>query len=116
MLELDDLKMFRALGSTGSLAAAARLMDLTPPALTVRLQRLEEKLGVHLAVRGARGITLTDEGRRLLEDALEILERIEALPERVGGEAQAMRGHLRVVAPFGFGRAYLAPIIRDLHL
>ena len=116
MISFDDLRMIRALGSGGSLASAARLLDLTPPALTVRLRRLEETLGVHLAVRGARGITFTDEGRRLLEEAVEVLDRIEALPERIGGEARSMAGRLRVVAPFGFGRQYMARIVRDLHL
>jgi len=116
MVDLDDLRMMRALGKSASLAGAARMMDLTPPALTVRLRRLEESLGVHLAVRGARGITLTDEGRRLLEEAVDVLERVEALPERVGGEAHSMAGRLRVAAPFGFGRQYMARIVRDIHL
>jgi DNA-binding transcriptional LysR family regulator len=116
MLDLDDLKMFRALGSTGSLAAAARLMDLTPPALTIRLRKLEDKLGVHLAVRGARGVSLTEEGQRLLEEAVELLKQLDTLPERIAGEAHAMTGHLRVVAPFGFGRQHVASIVRDLHL
>lgn len=108
--------MVRALDSCGSLAGAARLLDLTPPALTVRLRRLEVLLGVHLAVRGARGITFTDEGRRLLDKAVDVLERIEAIPEHVGGEASAMTGRLRVAAPLGFGRTHMAPIVRDLHL
>ncbi|MBF9264701.1 LysR family transcriptional regulator [Paracidovorax cattleyae] len=116
MIELDDLRMIRALGSCGSLAGAARLLDLTPPALTVRLKRLEASLGIHLAVRGARGITFTDEGRRLLEEAKEVLERVESLPGRVGSEARAMAGRLRVAAPFGFGRQYMARIVRAMHL
>ena len=114
MLNLDDLRMIRAVGQTGSLAGAARSMGMTPPALTVRLQRLEGVLGVSLATRGARGINLTDEGRRLLEESVDLLERIETLPERVTNEG-ALRGQLRVVAPFGFGREHLATIVRDLH-
>ncbi|WCM93171.1 LysR family transcriptional regulator [Acidovorax sp. NCPPB 2350] len=115
MLDIDDLRMVRALGHAGSLAGAARLMDLTPPALTVRLRKLEDALGVHLAVRTARGIAFTDEGRRLLEESTEVLERIDALRERVAGGSQAPGGHLRVVAPFGFGRRHVARIVRDLH-
>lgn len=115
MIELDDMRLFRALGSSRSLAAAARLLNLTPPAVTVRLQRLEERLGVRLAVRGARGISLTDEGQRLLQEAIELLERIEAIPSRVSGESGSITGNLRIVAPFGFGRAHIAPLVRDLH-
>lgn len=115
MLSLDDLRMMRALRDAGSLAAAARLLDLTPPALTIRLKKLEVRLGVHLAIRGARGIAFTDEGRRLQEEAAEVLDRVETIPERLLREASGMTGHLRVVAPFGFGREYIAPLVRDLH-
>jgi DNA-binding transcriptional LysR family regulator len=114
MVELDDMRLFRALGVSPSLAAAARLLNLTPPAVTIRLQRLEERLGVRLAVREARGISLTDEGRRFLDEANELLERIEAIPSNVSGETGNVSGNLRVVAPLGFGRAYVSSIIGDL--
>lgn len=115
MLQLEDMQLLRALGASQSLAAAARLLDLTPPAATVRLQRIEERLQVRLATRAARGISLTDEGQRLVQEAIEILERIESIPSRVSGESSGVSGHLRVVAPFGFGREYIAPLVRDLH-
>jgi DNA-binding transcriptional LysR family regulator len=116
MVDLDDMRMFRALGTAHSLAGAARLLDVTPPALTVRLQKLEERLGVHLAVREARGISLTEEGTRLMQEAIDLLERLETLPERIAAEHQAVSGSLRIVAPLGFGRVHIAPILRDFHL
>jgi DNA-binding transcriptional LysR family regulator len=70
---------------------------------------------VRLATRAARGISLTDEGQRLVQEAVEILERIESIASRVSGESSGVSGHLRVVAPFGFGREYIAPLVRDLH-
>lgn len=115
MLQLEDMQLLRALGASQSLAAAARLLDLTPPAVTVRLQRIEERMGVRLATRAARGISLTDEGQRLVQEAIDILERIESIPSRISGEASGVSGHLRVVAPFGFGREYIAPLVRDLY-
>ncbi|MDQ7977712.1 LysR family transcriptional regulator [Paraburkholderia sp. SARCC-3016] len=115
MIELDDMRLFRALGASQSLAAAARILNLTPPAVTVRLQRIEERMGVRLVTREARGISLTQEGQQLVQEAIEILERIESIPSRVSGETAGVGGHLRVVAPFGFGRAHVAPLIRDLH-
>ncbi|SAK93139.1 LysR family transcriptional regulator [Caballeronia temeraria] len=115
MIELEDMRLFRALGVSQSLAAAARLLNLTPPAVTVRLQRIEDRMGVRLATRAARGISLTTEGQRLVQEAVEIMERIESIPSRISGETGGVGGHLRVVAPFGFGRAHLAPLVRDLH-
>lgn len=115
MVDLDDMRLIRALGASRSLAAAARLLDVTPPAATVRLQRLEDRLGVRLAKREPRGVTLTDEGQRLRQEAEELLERIEAIPARISSDPGDISGSLRVVAPFGFGRTYVAPIIRDIH-
>lgn len=115
MIELDDMRLFRALGASRSLAGAARLLNLTPPAVTIRLQRLEERLGVRLALRGSQGISLTDEGQRLLHEASELLERIEAIPAKVSDKHGSITGNLHIVAPLGFGRAYIAPLVRDLH-
>ncbi|SAK44211.1 LysR family transcriptional regulator [Caballeronia hypogeia] len=114
MLDFEDLRLIRAIGASRSLASAARLLDLTPPAVTIRLQRMEERLKVRLAVRKARGISLTDEGQRLYQESLAILERIEALPARISGGEGEVQGTLRVVAPFGFGRKYVTQIVRDL--
>ncbi|WP_244818302.1 LysR family transcriptional regulator [Caballeronia sp. Lep1P3] len=116
MIELEDMRLFRALGGSRSLAAAARVLNLTPPAVSVRLQRLEERLGLQLAVREARGVTLTDEGVKLLQESIEILERIESIATRVAEQSGSVSGHLRIVAPFGFGRAHIAPLVRELHL
>ncbi len=123
MLQLDDMQLLRALGSSTSLAGAARLLDLTPPAVTVRLQRIEDRIGVRLANRAARGFVLTDEGQRLVQEATDILERIESITASVSRQSDRgqhaslteLSGSLRVVAPFGFGRRYMAPLVRDLH-
>lgn len=97
------------------MAAAAKLLDLTPPAVTVRLRRIEEQLKVRLAVRKAKGITLTEEGQRLCSRAMEILDQIEGIAEGISDSKGQLTGKLHVVAPFGFGRAYIAPLIKDLH-
>ncbi|RZF24371.1 LysR family transcriptional regulator [Paraburkholderia sp. UYCP14C] len=116
MIDLDDMRLFRALGGSRSLAAAARLLNLTPPAVSVRLQRLEERLGMQLAIREARGVTLTEEGLKLLDESIELLERVESIATRIAEQSGSVSGHLRIVAPFGFGRAHVAPLVRKLHL
>lgn len=113
MVALDDLKMMRALQGVKSLAAAARVLDLTPPALTMRLKRLEAELQRVLVVRGPRGISLTDDGALLAAESVELVDRLEGIPAMLGVAGHAVTGSLRVVAPFGFGRAYMAQIVAD---
>ncbi|MCS6474558.1 LysR substrate-binding domain-containing protein, partial [Burkholderia thailandensis] len=48
------------------------------------------------------------------QEAVEILERVDALPGNIAGDHGDVQGTLRVVAPFGFGRKYVARIVRDV--
>lgn len=109
MISLDDLRFVAALSRTGSLSAAARALDVTPPALSMRLKRLEASLEANLVVRNSRGLRFTPEGEQLVEEARSILSRVEGLADSLRGGAFA--GSLRVVAPFGFGRVHVAPVI-----
>ena len=111
MIQLEDLRLVSALAKSPSLSAAARSLRLTAAALSIRLKRLEERLGVNLAVRSAHRLSLTAEGERLAVEAAQLLERFEALPETLQREGHALSGRVRVVAPFGFGRHHVAPLL-----
>ncbi|WP_210208602.1 LysR family transcriptional regulator, partial [Rhodoplanes roseus] len=111
MITLEDLRFVEALSRTGSLSAAARSLNVTPPALSMRLKRLEQALGVGLVVRSSRSMRFTSEGEHLVAEAQAVLGRIEALPEELVAAGRRLSGRLRVVAPFGFGRIHVAPLI-----
>lgn len=111
MITLEDLRFVEALSRTGSLSAAARSLNVTPPALSMRLKRLEQALGVGLVVRSSRSMRFTSEGEHLVAEAQAVLGRIEALPEELAAAGRSLSGRLRVVAPFGFGRIHVAPLI-----
>lgn len=111
MITLDDLRFVEALSRTGSLSAAARSLNVTPPALSMRLKKLEQALGVSLVVRSSRSVRFTGEGEHLVAEAQSVLGRIEALPEALVAARNSLSGRLRVVAPFGFGRIHVAPLI-----
>lgn len=74
---LHALQGFAAAARTGNLSRAAESMHLTVSALSHQIKALETRLGYALFVRGSRGITLTDDGRRLLERIGPHLEAIE---------------------------------------
>jgi DNA-binding transcriptional LysR family regulator len=109
MIALEDLRFVVALSRTGSLSAAARALDVTPPALSMRLKKLEAVLGVNLVVRSSRGLRFTPEGEQLVLEAQSLLARVDGLADSLSGGGFA--GPLRVVAPFGFGRIHVAPVM-----
>ncbi len=110
MLATDDLRFFLAVAEAPSLAAAARALDVSPPAVTQRLRGLEERLGVHLVDRSGRHLALTDEGELVAERGRAVLDALGDLDEALAARRGRVVGHLRVVAPLGFGRAYVAPV------
>ncbi|MFJ3464683.1 LysR family transcriptional regulator [Achromobacter spanius] len=113
MIATDDLRFFLSLSSAGSLAQAARALDVTPPAVTQRLNALEKRLGVRLVNRSARGIALTEEGHLLTLRAAQICNDLTVLADELAGRRGVVAGHLRVVAPLGFGQRYIAGLVAD---
>jgi LysR family transcriptional regulator, benzoate and cis,cis-muconate-responsive activator of ben and cat genes len=73
-MDLKQLRCFTTLAEIGNIRRAASLSALSQPALSMRLQRLEEQLGYALFEREARGVRLTERGRRLLPHAKRLLE------------------------------------------
>lgn len=108
---IDDLRLFLLVIDKGSLAAAARELNVTPPAITQRLRTIERRFGVRLVDRSTRRIGLTDEGRLVRDRAQEIIRSFDGLMEAVQARKGLVQGELRVRAPLGFGRRYVAPIV-----
>lgn len=113
MNTLSDLAFFAALVKTGSLAALARELGLTPPAVTKRLANLEQRLGVRLLNRTTRTMSVTHEGEIYLADGARILADIEALERTIGSSRALPKGLLRVNASFGFGRKHIGPAVSE---
>jgi len=108
---ISELSFFVLLAKLGSLAATARELGLTPPAVTKRLMVMEQRLGVRLLNRTTRRVSLTSEGETYLAQATRILADIRDMEESVSSSRAAPKGLLRVNATLGFGRTTIAPLV-----
>ncbi|QNK67026.1 LysR family transcriptional regulator [Variovorax sp. PAMC26660] len=111
MIQIEDMQLAAALLREPSLSAAARALDVTPPALSMRLRKLEAALGLSLATRTSRKLSLTPEGERFAREAAALLGQIEGLRESMQRDDRRLTGTLRIAAPFGYGRQYVAPML-----
>ncbi len=111
MFDIVDLRTIRAVSAASSLAAAARSLDVTPPAVSQRLAHLESRLGLKLVDRGQGILRLTAEGELMAARAEAILKDLQNLEGDLAERRGAIAGPLRVVAPFGYGRLHVAPSI-----
>ena len=110
---LSDLAFFSLLVKHGNLSAAARELGLTPPAVSTRLAKLEQRLGVRLLNRSTRRVSVTQEGELYLAEGSRILADLQALERSVSSSRAQPQGLLRLNATFGFGRAHVTPAISD---
>lgn len=111
MLDVSDLRFLTALAAAPSLSAAARDLGVTPPAVSQRLALLEDRLRLRLIERGRGQLRLTAEGGYLVDRARDILDDVESLAEEMSDRAGRIEGPLHVIAPFGFGRLCVAPVL-----
>lgn len=107
----SELEFFVLIARHGNLSAAARALDLTPPAATKRLAQMENRLGVRLLNRTTRSISLTNEGEIYLQYATRILDQMREMDDAVSANRSVPRGLLRVNASLGFGRTTIAPLV-----
>ena len=114
MLNSDDLKFFQVVSVSVSLAAAARALGISPSAVTQRLLSLERRVGVRLLNRSSRRLELTTEGRLLAERGASVIAEIDGIVDFLSQSTKTVSGHLRVAAPFGFGRRHVAPAMARL--
>ncbi len=104
-----DYALFAAIVEAGSLSAAARALGMSPAMVSKRLARLEAGLGVRLAHRTTRALTLTDSGAAFHAEIVEIIARLRAAEDRLIGARDVPAGRLKVTAPTSFGRLHVAP-------
>jgi len=113
MDRFHQLQVYVAVAEEEGFAAAARRLQLSPPAVTRAVASLEDTLGVKLLDRTTRYVRATEAGRRYLEDARQILAGLAAADETAAGINAEPRGHLAVTAPVLFGRLFVMPGIVD---
>lgn len=110
-----DLRFFVIVTESGSLAEAARRLDVTPSAVSQRLRQLEARLGLHLVQRSTRRFSLTEEGQLFHDRAIGLLAQLDDLIDSLRLRSGEVAGTLHLCAPLGFGRHHLAAAIADFH-
>lgn len=111
MDKLSFMKAFCRIIERGSFARAAEDLGVSTGLLSRDLKLLEESLGCTLLTRTTRVMSLTEHGRVYYKDARRILEDIDLAEEQIRASAGAVRGTLRVNAPYSFGTTVLSPLL-----
>ncbi|MCK2183630.1 LysR family transcriptional regulator [Halomonas getboli] len=110
---LDNIALFLTIVEKGSLTAAGREVGLSPTTVSERLAALETHYGVVLLNRTTRAISLTEEGRTLVEGARELLNGVGDLDTRIRHGAETLTGTIRLSAPSDRGRHLISHALTE---
>lgn len=95
-METQFLNTFVTVVDQGSMAAAARVLNVTPAAVAQQIRTLERELGATLIARVGRTVSVTEQGSRILERSRELLRSVSDL--RSVANDSAVSGELRLGA------------------
>jgi DNA-binding transcriptional LysR family regulator len=113
METLANLESFARSAETGSFSTTARLMSLTPAAVSRNVAMLERNLGVRLFHRSTRKLTLTEAGERFLHAIRDNLEGLQASIASVATDRGEPTGVLKVSMGLTFGVDYIVPLLPE---
>src|SRR5574337_1047799 len=96
MFDLRQLRYFVAVAEELSFTRAALRLHLSQPPLSQQIQSLEQDLGVRLLERTKRSVALTEPGRVFLEQARQILAKVDEARNQTVAAAAGYTGQLRL--------------------
>lgn len=105
----SHLHWLGVLAAQGSYTGAARRLNVSKAAVSLRIAELERAAGVPLVQRTTRSIRLTDAGQRLVNDTRDHYEGIAQSFAGVRDSAESVQGAIRLTAPVAFARQQLVP-------
>lgn len=112
-MKISDIDAFAAVVRCQTLSQAAAELGMTQPAITRRVQNLEEALGVVLLDRNTKPPRPTDIGRQVFEQCRAILREVDALRELTAGQLPPA-GEFRIGLTQGLGELMLPGLIARL--
>lgn len=113
MNEIEQLRIFVAIAESGSMTRAANRLQVAVSVVSRRFKELETRLGVQLAQRTTRRMSLTETGKQFYKDTRRILEELEQAEQAASRASAELTGTLRISAPLSFGIPHLMPTVSE---
>ena len=107
-----DWTLLTMLAQERSVTKVAQKLYVTQPAVSRRLQQIEQELNCAIVVRTPRGVELSAAGEHLARYAAEELERLRSLREYIDGQSDEVRGTLRLACANAYARCRLPELLK----
>ncbi len=112
-MDWDKLRVFHAVALVGSLTRAGEQLHLSQSAVSRQISGLEEKLGIPLFHRHARGLMLTEQGEILLRTVSEMVTKLQATEISLAESSSKPKGPFKLTVSATFGTMWLAAQLKE---
>lgn len=110
-VDLNRLRVFYYVYTANSISAAAKLLNITRPAVSQQLKKFEQEVRMNLFVRLHKGLVPTSAGQQLFEASEPILKQLGIEIEKIQRGGAEPSGLLRIGAPTEYGQVQFPKII-----
>ena len=111
MAYLESMRVFVRVVELGTITSGGRDLRLSPAVASNRVKELESRLGVRLLNRTTRNLIPTEAGMLFYNHARKIIDQLEVAEAELSGFSDTPKGVIRVLAPLGVGRRWVAPLV-----
>lgn len=111
MISWEDLRLIGAIHEHGSMAAAARVLEINHSTVFRRLNAVEKQLGVHLFDRNKKACIPTPAGDRLARAARQTNETLELAQQEIEGQDARLSGRIRCTITPYLAQVMLVPLV-----
>jgi DNA-binding transcriptional LysR family regulator len=110
-MENRDWEILKVLYIEKNITKTAELLYMSQPALTKRLQHIENEFGVEIVNRGRRGVYFTPKGEYLAKCADDMINKLQNIMDNLSNIDDDIEGTLRIGSSYFFARYKLPQIL-----
>lgn len=114
-MRTEDWQLLKVLYTTKNLTQAAKLLFISQPALSKRLQYIEKNLGCQLVHRSTKGVSFTPEGEYLAKQADNFLDLMEDTMQHLQAMGVQVTPVVKIGAPSSFVKYFLVELLSKFH-
>ena len=113
-MDIRKLRYFVGIAEAGGFRRAAKNLHVAQPALSNQIRELEAEFGMKLLDRGPLGVSLTEEGQRLLTESREIIDRVDRLAASIERPKGPIHGLVKAGVPTSVTAFLFGPLMMRL--
>lgn len=112
-MDWDKLRVFHTVGLHKSLTKAGQVLSLSQSAVSRQISALEERMGIALFHRHARGLMLSEQGEILFKTVSDMVSKLEATEMALAEASTKPKGPFKLTAPSSFTSLWLTQQMRE---